>query len=281
MHSTRYFFLTLSVLLHTSAVYSQSSITEDTPDDLMEMSLEDLMGVTVSSATKKETKQIEVPQSISILTRAEIDRIPANNIGELVERLVGVNTVRIQSGQNVITTRGSNAFSPAKLLILIDGQAIDPTVFSTTWWELVPVSISMIERIEFIRSPGTIYGANAENGVVNIITRKIDGDAGAYQVDGGVRYGEQNLLKADLNLLGKVGKVSYRISTELYQVDAYENSSELAIPGQKINDHGEQAFTDDTELLNLQTVNLGMTVDFDESKLDIGIGYKHISRAQG
>lgn len=108
----------------------------------------------------------------------------------------------MQTSQNVLGTRGSNAFTPSKILILIDGQPIDPTLFSTTWWELVPVSINDIERIEFIRSPGTIYGANAQHGVINIITQKISlEERNEHKVKFIARAGQQHLQGGYLNYM--------------------------------------------------------------------------------
>jgi len=100
--------------------------------DLLEMSLEELLNIRIEAATKTAVTQLEVPQAVTVLHRADIEKLSANNLPELLRSVVGSNVVRVQTSQNFLGTRGGNAFAPSKILILIDGQPIDPTLFSTT-----------------------------------------------------------------------------------------------------------------------------------------------------
>jgi iron complex outermembrane receptor protein len=226
----KHFYQTTAQLLVVLAllvlITTVSAAQETQTGDLREMSLEDLLNVKIEAATKTDVTQMEVPQAVTILNRADIEKTSANSLGELLRAVVGANVVRVQTSQNVLGARGSNAFAPSKVLILIDGQPIDPTLFSTTWWELVPVSLNDIERIEVVRSPGTIYGANAQNGVVNIITQKINlEEKNGHRVRALGKSGQQNMRQGFVGYAGKLNGITYRFSTELTQVNAYENGA--------------------------------------------------------
>jgi len=248
---------------------------------LAEMTIEELMNIDVKAATKTDTPELQVPQAIYTLNRTDIERLPANSLGELLRSVVGANVVRAQTSQNIVAARGSNPFTPSKILILIDGQPIDPALFSTTWWELVPVSIGDIERIEFIRSPGTIYGANAQNGVVNIITQKPAPGANGQNLKFSGKFGQQNLQQAYLGLLGRSGKVSYRVSTDLWKVNAYRNDTRLEIVPGRPSALGEQTFAAYTNQLNLQNVSAGLETSLGENPIRASFGFKKITNAQG
>jgi len=273
------------MLVVMSIIFSAATLTfaQETKEiDLMEMSLDELLHIKVQAATKTEVTQLEVPQAVTVLHRADIEKRSANNLPELLRSVVGANVVRVQTSQNVLGTRGGNAFSPSKVLILIDGQPIDPTLFSTTWWELVPVSIDDIERIEFIRSPGTIYGANAQNGVVNIITQKIGlGEADDHKVKLVAKSGQQNVRAGYLGYIGKVGNLSYRLSTDLNQVNAYENATRLEIIPGKMSAPGEQTFSDNKNHLNLQNFSGAVQIKIRNNVLNANAGFKNIKNAQG
>lgn len=232
---------------------SFSAISEefDDEDEFGDISLEDLLNTKIEAATKTSISLLEVPQSITVISRAEIESVPANSLAEVLEYFTGTNVVGVHSSQKVLSIRGSNAFSPAKILILIDGQKIDPTIFSTTWTELVPISLVNIERIELIRSPGTIYGSNAQNGVVNIITRNAteeDSSSGQIAFTGG----EQNLKQVAFAYRKYTeDKASIHLSLELTEQNAYEDTEILEIvPGKPIS-HGEQSFDDGNNAMDL------------------------------
>lgn len=255
---------------------------EENKVDLTELTLEQLMSTKVKAATKTAIPQIQVPQAITVLNRSDIERVPANNLGELVRSLVGSNVVKAQSSQNIIGTRGSNAFTPSKVLILIDGQPIDPTLFATTWWELVPVSINDIERIEFIRSPGTIYGSNAQNGVINIVTEKIGPDQNNEQkIRLGGKIGQQHFQQKYIGVLGKFRSLSYRFSTELTEINNYHNPKRLEIVPGRLSGTGEQTFNTSTKQLDLQNFSGAAQTQLLHNVLTASFGVADIRHAQG
>ncbi len=267
------------ILLLMACWVGLTTISQAQEDSLSwDLSLSDLMDITIASATKSEVRQIETPQAVTVITSRDIERIAANNLGELLRGVVGMNVVRIHSSQNVVTSRGANAFSPSKLLILIDGQPITPTVFSATWYELLPIAMNDIERLEIIRSPGTIYGASAENGVINIISKKATDDG--LKVDAQLAYGQQSMMNGGLAIYGKANKLSYRISGGIYTMDPYTNTEVLeTVPGKPI-DHGEQHF-DNKKMLNTSTVNAALTYKLDNGAIALNAGSNFIGNAQG
>jgi iron complex outermembrane receptor protein len=219
---------------------------------------------------------------VSVLTRADIERLPALTLPDLLRFMPGANVVRTQSSQQIFGARGSNAFTPSKVLILVDGQPIDPTLFSTTWWELVPVSVHDIERIELIRSPGTIYGANAQNGVINILTRHLPATSDqTYRIEASVSSGSQDVRQSFISLLGRVGGSSYRLSVEAGGVDAYENDRRIVVVPGRPSPPGEQAFAGDSEQLDLRNFSGSLASTVGGHPLDVNVGLKDIRSAHG
>ncbi len=273
-------FLLFFVLFQTAPFTTHAA--QEAKVDLTEMTLEQLMNIEVNAATKTAIPEIQVPQAVTVLSRLDIERIPANNLAELLRLLVGSNVVKAQSSQNILGSRGSNPFSPSKILILVDGQPIDPTLFAATWWELVPVSIPDIERIEFVRSPGTIYGSNAQNGVINIVTQKIGLEKGdQHKLRLRAKLGQQNLQQEYVGLLGKFHNVSYRLSTELAEVYAYRNTERLQIVPGRLSGTGEQTFDTHRKMLDLQNFSGGVETSLFHHPLTATFGLTDIHSAQG
>lgn len=274
-HRTVY--IAIAVLMGARGAAAQTG----SPVDLAAMTLEQLLDIQVAGATKTQLRQMEVPQAITVLTRDDIRRIPAHNIADLLRSAVGANVVRVQTSQNVLGTRGSNALAPSQLLILIDGQPISPTLFSTTWWDLVPVAIGDIERIEFIRSPGTIYGANAQHGVVNIITARPDGLTPGHAVRAESEVGQQKLQQHYFGYRGATGETAYRVSTELMSIEAYRNPASLLIVPGRPSARGEQTFSTHPQQLEVQNVFGSVRAPLAGHTLAANVGVKHVSNAQG
>jgi iron complex outermembrane receptor protein len=246
------------------------------------MSLQELLNLPVEAATRTSVPYMEVPQAVSVLTRADIERLPALTLPDLLRAMPGANVVRAQSSQQIFGARGSNAFTPSKVLILVDGQPIDTTLFSTTWWELVPISVHDIERIELVRSPGTIYGANAQNGVINIVTRQLAAAAeDTYRIEASVAAGNQDLRQSFITLLGRAGRSSYRLSVEAGGVDAYENDRQLEIVPGRPSPPGEQSFAGSSEQLDLLNFSGALQSTVAGNPLDVNVGVKDIRSARG
>lgn len=165
------------------------------------MTFEDLMNTTVTSPGKKVQKIEDVASAITVLTQQDIRRSGATTLPEVLRLVPGVNVSRANSGEWAISIRGFNGLFSTKLLVLIDGRSVYTPLFSGVFWDTQDISLKDIEQIEIIRGPGaSIWGANAVNGIVNIIT-KHSGDtrggfitAGAGNEERGrllTRYGTQ------------------------------------------------------------------------------------------
>ncbi|MBI5364606.1 MAG: Plug domain-containing protein [Planctomycetes bacterium] len=144
------------------------------PQDLTELSLEDLMNVEVEvvSAARHAQSLSSAPAAIFVLTSAELRRSGATSIPEALRLVPGVNVARLDSNRWAVTIRGFNSQFANKLLVLVDGRSVYTPLFSGVWWDTLDVPMADIERIEVVRGPGgALWGANAVNGIINIITK--------------------------------------------------------------------------------------------------------------
>lgn len=155
--------------------------------DLTELSLEELMDVEVYSAAKKKQRFFEVPAAVYVITPEDIRRSGAASIPELLRMVPGVIVQKVNSNTWDISARGFNgSIFSNKLLVLIDGRAVYTPLFAGVFWDVQDVVLEDIERIEVIRGPGgAVWGANAVNGVVNIITKSAQDTQGTLVVAGG------------------------------------------------------------------------------------------------
>lgn len=140
---------------------------------LEELSLQDLMEMEVTSAAKKPQKLFDTDAAIHVITQDDIRRSGAASIPEALRLVPGINVSRINGGLWAVSIRGFNGRFANKLQVLMDGRSLYTPLFAGVIWETHDTVLEDIERIEVIRGPGAaLWGANAVNGVINIITRK-------------------------------------------------------------------------------------------------------------
>ena len=169
------------------------------PTDLTELSLEELMNIEITSVSKKPERLADAAAAIFVVTQEDIRRSGVTSIPEALRMVPGINVARIDSNKWAITSRGFNGRFANKLLVLIDGRSVYAPSFSGVYWEVQDTLMEDVDRIEVIRGPGaTLWGANAVNGVINIITKSAaDTQGGLVAMGagteergfGGVRYG--------------------------------------------------------------------------------------------
>jgi iron complex outermembrane receptor protein len=157
------------------------------------------MDIEVTSVAKKEQRWAETPAAIYVITQEEIRRSGATSIPEALRLAPGVQVSRIDANKWSIGVRGFGSRLSRSVLVLMDGRSVYTPLFAGVYWEVQDTLLEDIERIEVIRgSGGTLWGANAVNGVINIITKRADdtqgllATAGAGSEEkgfGGVRYG--------------------------------------------------------------------------------------------
>lgn len=184
-----------------------------TQQDLTELSLEDLMNTKVTSVSKKEQSLSKAAAAIFVITQEDIRRSGATNIPDLLRMVPGLDVAQINANAWAISARGFNHQFSDKLLVLIDGRTVYTPLFAGVDWDTQDVPLEDIERIEVIRGPGaTVWGANAVNGVINIITKSAAETQGGLLVAGG---GTENSALGLAQYGGKIGgAVSYRVFTK-------------------------------------------------------------------
>lgn len=141
--------------------------------ELTQMSLEDLMKIEVTSVSRKSQRLTDTAAAAFVLTADDIARSGATSLPAALRLVPGLDVARLSSSHWAVSARGFNGRFANKLLVLIDGRSIYSPLFSGVFWESEDVMLEDIDRIEVIRGPGaSLWGANAVNGVINIITRK-------------------------------------------------------------------------------------------------------------
>lgn len=195
-------------------------------DDLTTKSLEELMNIQVTSVSKKEEKLFETAAAIYVITQEEIRRSGLTSIPELLRLVPGLSVARIDGNKWAITARGFNGRFTNKLLVLIDGRTIYSPTFSGVFWEAQDVLVEDIERIEVIRGPGgTLWGANAVNGVINIITKRAAETQGGLVTAGS---GSEERGFGSLRYGGKIGEnAHYRAYAKYFNRDGLAQASGL------------------------------------------------------
>ena len=169
--------------------------------DLTRLNLEELMAIQVTSVSKGEEEFSKVASAIFVLTQDDLRRSGVNSIPEALRMVPGVQVAQIDSSTWAITARGFNSRFANKLLVMINGRSVYSHVFAGVFWDEQDLILEDIERIEVIRGPGgALWGANAVNGVINIITKNSQETLGGQVSAGGgnldrfigsIRYGEK------------------------------------------------------------------------------------------
>jgi iron complex outermembrane receptor protein len=172
--------------------------------DLAKLSIEDLMNVNVTSVSKKDQKMSLVATAIFVISQEDIRRSGATNIPDLLRMVPGVDVAQINANTWAISARGFNRQFANKLLVLIDGRTVLELLHQGVNWDTQDVPLEDIARIEVIRGPGaTVWGANAVNGVINIITKKASETLGGLVTGGG---GTQEQGFGTVQYGGAIGK---------------------------------------------------------------------------
>lgn len=140
--------------------------------DLADFTLEQLLEVQITTVSKKPERRFTSSAAVYVLTRDDIRRSGATNIPDLLRLVPGVEVGRIDSNKWFIGVRGFASRLTRSLLVLIDGRSVYSPLFAGAYWEVQDTLLSDLERIEVVLGPGgSLWGANAVNGVINIITR--------------------------------------------------------------------------------------------------------------
>lgn len=190
-------FLTISIAC-AGLLHAAGARAEAVEQSLLDFSLEQLSDIVVSSVSRQPARLADAPTSLYVIAGSDIERAGARTLPEALRLAPNLQVARSDGANYAITARGFSTTIENKLLVLIDGRSVYSPLFSGVFWDAQDVVMQDIERIEVISGPGaTIWGANAVNGVINIITRNAASsggtllalDAGRLERGATVRHG--------------------------------------------------------------------------------------------
>ena len=191
---------------------------------LKALTIEQLMNLEVTSVSKRPERLAQTASAIQVITREDIRRSGASSLPEALRLASNLQVAQVDSRQWAISARGFNSTTANKLLVLIDGRTVYTPLFSGVFWDAQHVPLADIDRIEVISGPGaTLWGANAVNGVINVITKDTK-DTQGLLLSGGV--GTELRGFGTLRYGGMLGSSArYRIYGRGFGRDATDSSS--------------------------------------------------------
>lgn len=234
---------------------------------LLDLSLEELGNISITSVSKKEQRLAETPAAIYVITGEAVRRSGKRSLPDLLRLAPNVQVAQITANSYAITIRGFNSSSANKLLVMKDGRTIYTPLYSGVFWDIQDVIFENIERIEVISGPGgTLWGANAVNGIINIITKETDVKAvdfvrseldttghkivtqhhgslgengGSYRLYGKTEQGAPSRRTDSSSAQDSWGRSQVGFRADLtnftLQGDAYRGVAELLIPQRQVN----------------------------------------------
>jgi iron complex outermembrane receptor protein len=264
--------LVVALLAALPASRTLAETPPDSPRELKRLSLEELFEMEVTSVTKTPEPLSDAAAAIHVVTANEIRRSGALSIPEALRDIPGVEVARVDSRQYAITARGFNGTVANKLLVLIDGRTVYTPLFSGVFWDVQDTLLEDVERIEVIRGPGaTVWGANAVNGVINVITKSAEETQGLLVTGGvgdvergfgGLRYGGRVGASTFFRVYGKSfsrddselpngmeAGDAFRMTQGGFRLDGTPSAeTRFTLQGDIYDGDGEQPVTEDAEL---------------------------------
>jgi iron complex outermembrane receptor protein len=182
-------FIATVILYGCAAALAHADNAASSIGQLKQLNVEDLMNVEITSVARHPEKILEAASAIQVITQEDIRRSGATSIPEALRLADNLQVAQKNSHDWAISARGFNTALANKLLVMIDGRTVYTPLYSGVFWDVQDYVLADIERIEVISGPGgTLWGANAVNGVINIITKSAKDTQGLYaQVGGGSR----------------------------------------------------------------------------------------------
>lgn len=260
--------LLLAIILLFNLVFIPSSLAESaTPlDELPSLDFDELMAadIQVTSAMKRLQSMSETAASIYVLTNKEIVQSGVTSVAQALTLVPGMQVRKIDNNQWAITARSVAGRYSSKLLVMIDGQSIYNPGFAGVYWEALNIPLFDIERIEVVRGQGgLLWGSNATNGVVNIITKhSVDTRDTVVQLASGSHIDH----KVNFRVGGDLANYSsFRVFGSVEEADKSGESRELVNP----NDHSKKKTIGGRIDLNLND-NLSFLAQVDYTHIELG-----------
>ena len=203
-------FLAGCAFLWAPPVHAQpTQASASLPQDLKRLSIEELAQIDVTSVSRRTEKLSETAAAVSVINSDEIFRSGITSLAEVIRLADGIDVARVNSSTWASSLRGFTTNPANKLLVLMDGRSLYSPVTSGTFWDAQDTLLADIERIEVIRGPGgSVWGANAVNGVTNVISKDAASTIGDYV---SVAAGSDEHVYGAIRHGGHVGKGTYRV----------------------------------------------------------------------
>jgi outer membrane receptor for ferrienterochelin and colicin len=196
----------------------------------------------VSIASRYEQPISRAPSDVYVITDEDIRNSGATDIPTLLRRVPGIEVMQTSAADFNVSVRGNNQLRANKLLVMVDGRSIYIEGSGTVQWKLLPVTLIEVKRIEILKGPASaVYGFNAFDGVVNIITKAPEEVNGTtLQVAGG----ELGTLLTNAVQAGTIGNLGYRVSGVHEQTQQWSDGTTQALNSQRMNIVGEYPLLD-------------------------------------
>ena len=176
-------------------------------NEFLDLDLTQLLDITITSVSKKPQNLSDAAAAVYVITSEDIKRSGVTSLPEALAMAPGLFVAQISASKWAVSSRGFSGYTSNKLLVLIDGRSVYSPAYSGTFWDMQNVLLEDIDRIEVIRGPGgTLWGANAVNGVINIITKKASETTGGL---GRIAGGTENEFLGGARVGGKLSDSVY------------------------------------------------------------------------
>jgi len=240
------------------------STADALPDDLLDLSIEELMDINISLVSRKAEPLRSAPAAVYVVTGDDLRRTGVTTIPDALRMVPGLQVAQVDANKWAISSRGFNGRFANKLLVQIDGRTVYTPLYSGVFWDVQELMLEDVDRIEVVRGPGAaLWGANAVNGIINIVTKKThDTQGGVLVVSGGM----EERITACARYGGKIGRnTHYRVYAKGFDRDDFADAS-----GGDAHDKwdgGLIGFRADSDLLDGESLTVqghGYVVDYDE-----------------
>ena len=200
----------------------------------------------VSIASRYEQPISQAPSDVYVITDEDIRHSGATDLPTVLRRIPGIEVMQTTGADFNVSARGNNQLLANKMLVMVDGRSIFVDAQAIVYWKTIPVTLPEIKRIEVLKGPASaVYGFNAFDGVINIITKSPEEIKGTTLQFGG---GEFGTISSAAVHAGTVGKFGYRLSVGRDQNQQWRNRDSLAFRSHKFNVQTEYALTSESKL---------------------------------
>ncbi|HLY73939.1 MAG TPA: TonB-dependent receptor [Planctomycetota bacterium] len=164
---------------------SEKPATPPQDKDVTDLDIDDLVKVRVTSVARKEQALTDVPAAVYVIRQEDLKRSGARTIADALRSVPGLDVAQPNANTWAVSGRGFNSASADGMLVMFDGRSVYSPLHSGVFWDVQDTFLEDVDRIEVIRGPGgTIWGSNAVNGVINVITKNAEDTQGVVLIAG-------------------------------------------------------------------------------------------------